>query len=395
MYIGGLEMLKKRRLGRTELYVTELGFGAMNLRRTGSFEAAYSITHKVLDAGINLIDTARAYKGECEGRVLESERVLGEVIASRTDLSDMLVIVTKGHGYTPDALYAELDESRRALGVTGYHDLYIGGNPVKLVYFLHGLKADRWDVVQSSGVMAELSKIKSKGLVNFVGFSSHYHDGKEIREAIDSDVFDVCELPYNVFNRSLGEDGETDLIKYAYKHDVGVVCMKAFDGSGMNSAYPILKDYMKVDYRQMLNFCLSNGYISTVDAGIRFDDELRLDVEVAVGPRMTDREMKAVKSEADKVAGHTRNICRECTHCMEKFTCPQGINFMEALSNHSRYNLAKAFGRDSSVYAERYRAMERSGRDCTGCGGCLAWCEYKLKVPGMLGKAERELRVDG
>jgi len=53
-------MIKRRRLGRTELMVTELGWGAMNLRRSGSFANAYSIANKVLDSGINIIDTARA-----------------------------------------------------------------------------------------------------------------------------------------------------------------------------------------------------------------------------------------------------------------------------------------------------------------------------------------------
>lgn len=385
-------MIKRRRLGRTGLMVTELGWGAMNLRNTGSFDKAYEISHKVLDSGINIIDTARAYKGECEGRMMESEKIVGEVIRSRTDLKEPIVIITKGHGYTINELYEHLEESRTALGITGNHDLRIGDNPVVLVYFLHGLKQDRWEIVQGSGVLDELKKIKEQGLVNFVGFSSHYPDTKEIKAAIDTGVFDVTELPYNVFNRSIGEDGAIDLLKYAFDADMGIINMKAFDGNGMSSAYPILKEFMDIDYPKMLNFCLSNPYISTIDAGIRFERELEMDLAVAKGPRFSESELATLKKEGDKISGATKNLCRECTHCNEKFTCPEGINFMDALSFHSRFGLSKRFDKDASEFAASYSALEKSGRDCTECGACLKWCEYKLNIPVMLKAAESDMR---
>ena len=385
-------MINRRRLGRTELMVTELGFGAMNLRGTGSFEKAYEITNKVLDAGINIIDTARAYKGECEGLILESERVVGDVIRGRTDLTEPIVIITKGHGYTIEALHSHLSESREALGITGTHDLRIGDNKVVLVYFLHGLKSDRWEIVSSSGVLDELNKIKEQGLVNFVGFSSHYPDAKEIKAAIDTGIFDVTELPYNVFNRGLGEDGEIDLLKYAFDNDVGIVNMKAFDGNGMVSAFPILKGFMNIDYPKMLNFCFSNPYIATVDAGIRFNNELDMDLAVAKSPRLNKIEIASLKKEADKVFGLTKNLCRECTHCNEKFECPQKIDFMGVLSLHSRFSLSQRFGKDSASFSAQYKSLEKSGRDCTECGECLQWCEYKLNIPKMLKNAENEMR---
>jgi len=317
---------------------------------------------------------------------------VGEVIASRTDLKEPIVIVTKGHGYTIDALYEHLAESRQALGITGNHDLRIGQNKVVLVYFLHGIKADRWETVSTSGVLSELGKIKEQGLVNFVGFSSHYHDTKEIKAAIDTGVFDVIELPYNVFNRSIGEDGDIDLLKYAFDADVGIVNMKAFDGNGMESAYPILKEFMSIDYPQMLNFCFSNPYISTVDAGIKFASELEMDLQVASSPRFNENELTALKNEADKVAGFTKSLCRECTHCNEKFECPQGINFMDALSFHSRFSLSQRFGKNFADFATQYNNLEKAGRDCTECGACLQWCEYKLNIPKMLKIAESDMR---
>lgn len=46
-------------------------------------------------------------------------------------------------------------------------------------------------------------------------------------------MFDVVELPHNIFNATLGEDGEINLLKYAYERNVGIINMKAFGGNSM------------------------------------------------------------------------------------------------------------------------------------------------------------------
>ena len=64
--------LLKRTLGRTDLQVTTLGYGAMELRGVPagpevSDEVAENVLNAVLDAGINFIDTSIDY-GRSEGR---------------------------------------------------------------------------------------------------------------------------------------------------------------------------------------------------------------------------------------------------------------------------------------------------------------------------------------
>ena len=190
--------IHRRRLGKTGLMVSELSLGAMNLRRLGSFDEAYAIVNYVLDQGVNLIDTARAYKGEiAPGILLESEKVVGRVIRQRTDLDEPIVIITKGHAYTVPELEKDLADSLAALGISGKGDLKIGSNSVKLVYFIHGISTERWAIVKSSGVLDRLQELKKQGAVNFIGFSSHYPFAREIKEAIDTGIFDVVELPYN------------------------------------------------------------------------------------------------------------------------------------------------------------------------------------------------------
>ena len=72
--------LPTRRLGRTGLEVTTLGYGAMEIRgvprgRDVSDRQAETILHAVLDAGINYIDTSIDYG--------VSEERIGRYIADR------------------------------------------------------------------------------------------------------------------------------------------------------------------------------------------------------------------------------------------------------------------------------------------------------------------------
>ena len=74
----------KRPLGKTGLEVTQLGYGTMGLRgprtwgvRVVEDEQAHAFLNRVLDAGINFLDTAPDY-GAAEARI-------GEAISHRRD----------------------------------------------------------------------------------------------------------------------------------------------------------------------------------------------------------------------------------------------------------------------------------------------------------------------
>lgn len=385
-------IIKRRRFGRTGLSVSELSFGAMNLRRLTTSEEAYKILNYVLDQGVNLIDTARAYNGQnSSGEMIESEVLVGNAIRNRTDLDEPIVVVTKGHGYTLEELDNALATSREKLGIEGNHHLKIGSNDIKLVYFFHGINKDRWASMLSSGVLEKAKRLKEEGLINYIGFSSHYGDGKTIKEAIDTDIFDVVELTYNVFNRSLGEDGEIDLLEYIYKKDVGIINMKAFNGNGMPDLYNMLKEYMNINYEVMLNFCLSNPYITCVDAGAIYPEQFEQDIKVAVGEHFTEEERTAYKQEAEKIAPNLNKICRECMHCLEKFECAQGLNFPGILSLYGKYQISEKLGKDTTHLIEQYKNTELDAEACIECGLCIPWCEYKLNIPEMLKEAHMVL----
>lgn len=383
-------VIKRRRFGKTGLFVSELSFGAMNLRRLETEEEAFKTLNYVLNQGVNLIDTARAYNAtNSKGETMESEVLVGKGIKNRNDLDEPIVIVTKGHGYTVEDLEENLFTSRAKLGVEGKGNLKIGNNDIKLVYFFHGINKERWSIINNSGALAKIQEYKDKGLINYIGFSSHYGDTVEIKKAVDTGIFDAIELPYNIFNRSLGEDGELNLLKYIHDKEIGLINMKAFNGNIMPAIYNVLKDFISIDYPTMLNFCLSNPYISTVDVGAMFVEQFEEDIKVAVGPRLSKEEIKAFKHEADKISSLLQNICRDCLHCVEKFQCTVGIDFPAIMALYSKYSISEKLGRDTSKFKEEYKKFALNASDCIQCGQCVPWCEYKLNIPEDLKEAHQ------
>lgn len=384
--------VKRRKFGNTGLYVSEVSLGAMNVRMLDNTEQAYTLLNHVIDCGINLIDTARGYTGTNKaGEFVESEVLVGNVIRNRKDIDEPIVIVTKGHGYDSKDYDGDLHTSLGKLGIEGKGTLKIGDNEVRLVYFYHGLNADRWKTMKETKSLEKAIDYKKQGVISHIGFSSHYGDTEAIKEALDTGIFEVIELPYNIFNRSLGGDGGMDLIKYAYDRGVAVINMKAFSGNSMPPIYNILREYVNIDYSSMLDFCLSNKYISTVDAGTRYPEEFDYDINVSCSERMSKEKMDLLIKEADKISFVLKGICRECMHCMEKFECPQKVDFPGILAIYSRYRIVNGLGRDASEYVKQYQRLLQNATECIECGQCMPWCDYKLKIPQMLKKAHEVL----
>src|SRR5262249_4333820 len=104
--IGRMTQLRKRRLGRTDWMVTELGLGCYQF--TGEFKVPQEEAGRILDcaieSGINFIDTAPMYgSGEAEelvGRALQRHEIDGIYVATKIGWLDRTIIRSFGEvGY--------------------------------------------------------------------------------------------------------------------------------------------------------------------------------------------------------------------------------------------------------------------------------------------------------
>ncbi len=96
--------MEYRRLGRTDLQVSVIGFGTIKFPEVEKDEAVKAI-NRALDFGINYIDTARAYK-DCESKI-------GAAIRDRRD---ECIIATKTVTRDASGARKDLETSLRELG---------------------------------------------------------------------------------------------------------------------------------------------------------------------------------------------------------------------------------------------------------------------------------------
>ena len=180
--------MERKQLGRTGLEVTQLGFGAMEIRgseawsgRSVSDEQCDTLLNAVLDAGINFIDTAVDYglSEERIGRFISTRR--GEYYLATKCGCDPKDKGGKGpHIWTRDQLLKNIDGSLQRLK-TEYVDILQLHNPDP-------------DSVRQGKLVEALEEIRSQGKTRFIGISSTL---PHLPEFAKSGVFDTFQIPYS------------------------------------------------------------------------------------------------------------------------------------------------------------------------------------------------------
>ncbi|KEK26032.1 aldo/keto reductase [Bacillus gaemokensis] len=150
--------MKKRKLGNSDLYITEMGLGCMSLG-TSETEAT-RIIHEAIDLGINFFDTADLYNFG------QNEEFVGKALRGKRD---QLILTTKvgnrwteeknGWSWDPSKAYIKtaVKESLRRLQ-TDYIDLYQ----------LHGGTLE--DPIDET--IEAFEELKQEGVIRHYGISS-------------------------------------------------------------------------------------------------------------------------------------------------------------------------------------------------------------------------------
>jgi aryl-alcohol dehydrogenase-like predicted oxidoreductase len=103
MFLNQGGIMEYRKLGRTELKVSELCMGTMQFGWTADEETSYEVLNATFEAGINFLDTADVYSRWVEGNSGgEAEAIIGKWIKKFNIPRDQLVIATKVKGQMSD-----------------------------------------------------------------------------------------------------------------------------------------------------------------------------------------------------------------------------------------------------------------------------------------------------
>jgi len=284
--------MNQRTLGRTDIQVSEIAFGGVEIGMPYgigvkdkadmlSESEAIRLLHSAIDSGINFFDTARMYG--------ESESIMGRAFRDRRN---QVVICTKCKpfrnklGKLPDAeKLKDIIERSLSESLTELQSDYID------VYMLHQSDVE---IIENETIVSKLLDMKEQGVIRAMGVSTY--SAEETKKAIDSDVWDVVQLPFNMMDQSHEVN-----FSLAAEKGVGImvrsVLFKGILSEKGRNLHQTLKDveaHVKF-YKELLNesvpdlptlatkFALSFKQVSSVLVGIDRMDYLEKALSAADG----------------------------------------------------------------------------------------------------------------
>src|SRR5881296_3353535 len=171
--------MERRRLGRTDIVASVLGFGGAEIGyQRVSGRTVERLLGSALDAGLNVIDTAECYE--------DSELLIGRAVGARR--REVHLFTKCGHArgweradWRPAALLASMERSLRRLE-TDYLDLIQ----------LHSCSLAE---LRRGDAIAALEEARTRGWTRYIGYSG---DGEAARYAVECGRFDTLQTSVSI-----------------------------------------------------------------------------------------------------------------------------------------------------------------------------------------------------
>ena len=323
-----------RILGKTGLKVSSLGFGGIPIQRIDA-AGTRVLMEKMVEAGMNYIDTARTYG--------MSECYLGEALEG---MRDKFILATKAMSRDKESMAKDIDASLANLR-TGYIDLYQVHNPSL---------AQLEQVIDEGGALEALQEAKAAGKIGHIGLTAHSLE--VFAKGLELDWVETIMFPYNIV-----ETHGEELIAKCVEKNIGFIVMKPLAGGAIDDAGLAMR------------FVTANPNISVTIPGMAAVSELEQNLAAVNNTAPLTEEEQAKIDALRKEMG--TQFCRRCGYCAP---CSVGINIPNMFvfeGYYSRYGLGEWAG-------GRYYAQPKTASDCIECGICETRCPYNLPIREML-----------
>jgi L-galactose dehydrogenase len=278
------QMMEYRKLGRTDLQVSLLGFGTAPLGDVyGTTEPSEGkrAVHFAIESGINFFDSSPYY-----GLTLSEERLGQALVGWR----DKVVLATKCGRYGLDAfdfsaarVTASVDESLRRLR-TDYIDLFQA----------HDVEFGDVDQIIHETVPA-MRKIQEQGKVRYIGITGYpLKTLVRIAEAVPVDTI----LSYSRYNLMI-TDMDDVLTPFAKKHGIGLINaaglhMGILTQEGAPAWHPAPQEVHRAarkaadlcrergaDIAEVaIRFCLEHPYVSSTLVGMGSEAQVKANLKL-------------------------------------------------------------------------------------------------------------------
>ena len=369
--------MQYRRLGKTNLMVSEIGFGGEWLERH-NYEECKAAIDRAEELGINILDCWMSEPGVRTN--------IGKALAGRREKWFI-----QGHiGSTwQDGQYVrsrDVDKCREA-----FEDLLIRVQTdyidLGMIHFID--QESDWEEAMNGPYLQYVKELKASGKIRHIGMSTHNPD--MAKKAVESGLvemilfsvnpaFDLLPPTDNIDNyfaeeyqEGLGgiDPSRVELYKLCEQNDVGLTVMKPYAGGRLFDAKrsPFGVALTPV---QCIHYCLTRPAVASVLAGYDTPEH----VEQAVAYESASAKEKDYASILAGAPRHTFGQ-GECTYCGHCKPCPAQIDI--AMVN-KYYDLAVMQPEIPDTVKAHYHALECGADACIGCRSCESRCPFGVKI---------------
>ena len=357
------EVQKYKRLGRTNMEISDISFGSSRLRN-----GQEDVVKHAIDRGINYIDTAESYTGG------QSESVVGNAVKGMRDKIYLLSKTHAGASTSSEKMMNSLEGSLKRLQ-TDYVDVYLN----HAVNDVERVKSEEWH--------AFVDKAKEQGKMRFSGMSGHAGRLAECLEySLEEDFCDVILVAYNFgqdpnFMANLTRRMDMvaiqaelpKLLKRAKEKDVGVTVMKTLRGARLNDMKPYEKEggtYSQAAFRWVLSNSDVDALVISMTSNEQVDEFL-----VASGDtEVSYRDMELLQKY---IALTDSTYCRpNCNDC--ESSCPYSVQISDVL----RTRMYATDYQDVEMARDEYAGLGTNASSCLTCTSkpCADACTYGVNI---------------
>ncbi|GAK56579.1 aminotransferase class-III [Candidatus Vecturithrix granuli] len=364
-----------RRLGRSELYVSAVGFGTCQLRLVPERQAIDTLK-RGFQLGVNIVHTSPDYEG--------IEKL---ITAARRECHPHPKILTCAQGWGTREYFEQIFERSCAAFETDRLDLF----GIASLYDRERFGENVWG---KGGLVEFLQQKKAEGRIGAI-FCNTHSQPSHIKTIIERDVFDVLMLSYNLLGFHLltynpdtlfdhvvpppGVKGKwefenipllkQEIFPLIEEKDLGLMIMEPLGGGLLCQAKafpryaPLACDCSAITASDILRTTLSENIISCVLPGTASVEEAAENALAGHG------NFSLSQNEWEKVHRHIailkQSVCSRCGKC--DHTCSQGLSiswlFRAAYINMSRSVNYENF--DPVLYFKLHPDEESLCRRCT------------------------------
>jgi predicted aldo/keto reductase-like oxidoreductase len=391
----GMEL---RRLGRTNLMVSSVGFGTCQLRLVPERQAVETLL-RGFELGVNLVHTAPDYEG-VDPLVARAIRESGREIYVLPQAYD---VHYNTHGRV-EHFERLFEDTLRTYGVDRL--------PLFGIACLDDREAFKENVWGPSGMVEFLLRMKSEGVIG--GLFGTTHGGPDfVMRVLEADVFDALMIAYNSlgfhllsFSPPEGRSFENmtatreQIFPAAAARDVGVIVMKALaggllcDSRAFPPRAPLAPPTGKVRATELLRAILTEPAVACVLPGTASPDEAE---ENALAGHVHAPPSPETEEAIRRRVGLLRaNLCSRCGEC--EGSCSQGLH-ISWLFRAGYVNLQPSETYETWDDVEYFTLHPERASVCATCPAVTCACPYGIEIPSalqnlhaeMVGLAERNL----